>query len=57
MEKITKYAQIVQDLLQEMATDRESLQEEVHEEIVFDTLRHHYFILWVGFTPKTTFMD
>jgi XisI protein len=57
MEKIAKYSHIIQSLLQEMATDTEALQEEVHEELVFDTVRHHYFIVWVGFTPKSTFMD
>lgn len=57
MEKIAKYSQIIQNLLQEMATDTTFQQEEVHEELVFDTIHHHYFIVWVGFTPQNTFMD
>lgn len=57
MEKIAKYAKIIQALLNEMATDRAFIEEEVREDVVFDTNRHHYFILWVGFTPQNTFMD
>jgi len=57
MEKIAKYSKIIQELLQEMATDTKCIEEEVHEEIIFDTVRHHYFILWVGFTPKRAFVN
>jgi len=57
MEKIAKYSKIIQELLQEMATDTKCVEEEVHEEVVFDTMRHHYFLIWVGFSPENAFLD
>lgn len=57
MEKITKYSEIIISLLTSMMTQKQEITEEVHEELLTDLVHHHYAILWIGFAPKSRFIN
>ncbi|MBF2046065.1 MAG: XisI protein [Elainella sp. C42_A2020_010] len=51
MEKVERYRQIIQELLQEYSEIRAS-NEEVEAEAIFDTVRDHYQVVHVGWANK-----
>lgn len=51
MEKLDKYRQIIQDILQEHSAIK-SINEDVEPQIVFDTERNHYQLIHVGWSNQ-----
>ncbi|MCJ8280911.1 MAG: XisI protein [Rivularia sp. ALOHA_DT_140] len=51
MEKIEKYRQIIQNILQEHGSYK-SINEDVEPQIVFDIERNHYQLIHVGWSNK-----
>ena len=57
MEKIEKYTQAVIALLSEKATVNISENEKIHEQIISDTIKKHYLLMWLGFNDNDGFVD
>lgn len=57
MDKIAKNEKCVIELLNEITTHVEIAGEELHDEILIDTQRRHYCLLWVGFQEEESFVD
>ena len=53
MEKVTKYQNIILEILEKYANAESSENEHIETELVVDKERHHYLLMHVGWDDKT----